>query len=65
MGKDMRNRVLLWIQPKVKPSNHYAGTTLVFGRDMGASLSSALYQSHPIAWKYDGVSYHNARVVET
>lgn len=74
MGKDPRNRMPLWIKPKKDislndirnvMSNHYEGTALADGDDVGAGMYSTPYRSRPLTWSYDNVSYHNERTVAT
>ena len=74
MGKDPKNRMPLWIKPKKQlsmddiryvMSNHYEGTALASGNDVGAGMYGAPYRARPLTWSYDGGSYHNERSVAT
>jgi dipeptidase len=74
MGKDRKNRMPLWIKPKKKlslddirnvMSNHYEGTALASGDDVGAGMFGAPYRARPLTWSYNGESYHNERAVAT
>lgn len=74
MGKDPNNRMPLWIMPKALMkmtdvmdvmSNHYEGTAMEFGQDVGAGLFGTPYRPRPLVWQYKGESYHNERAVAT
>jgi dipeptidase len=74
MGKDNKNRMPLWIKPKKLLSlddirnvmgNHYEGTALANGDDVGAGMYGTPYRPRPLTWSYDKKSYHNERSVAT
>ena len=71
-GRDISNRMPLWIQPYKKLSlmdlmavmnSHYEGTELDSSVDVGAGLYNAPYRPRPLEWSYKGETYHNERTI--
>jgi dipeptidase len=73
-GKDLKNRMPLWIQPdrKISPKDvmnamrdHLEGTELDMRRDIGAGPHGLPYRLRPLTWTVDGREYLNERVTAT
>lgn len=74
MGKNLKNRMPLWIKPTQKVSvhdvmeimrDHYENTPMDMTKDMGAGPYDLPYRWRPLSWKVDGVEYLNERAVST
>lgn len=74
MGKNLSNRMPLWIKPTQKVSvhdvmeimrDHYENTPMDMTKDMGAGPYDLPYRWRPLSWKVDGVEYLNERAVST
>jgi len=74
MGKNLSNRMPLYIQPKNKlsmeqimtvMSNHYEGTALSSNKDVGSGPYETPYRPRPLLWTYNDKHYHNERTVAT
>jgi dipeptidase len=73
-GKNLTNRMPLYIKPKNKVSfenvmtvmsNHYENTILSSNDDIGSGPYAAPYRARPIQWNYNDKKYHNERSVAT
>lgn len=74
MGKNLTNRMPLWIKPDQKINVHgameimrdqYAGTPLDMTKDLGAGPYALPYRWRPLTWKVDGKDYFNERAIST
>lgn len=74
MGKDLTNRMPLYIKPDHKISvqevmsfmrDHYEGTPMDMTQDVGAGPYGNPYRWRPLTWKVDGKTYFNERAVGT
>jgi len=73
-GKDLGNRMPLWIKPNRKISaqdmmdfmrDHFQGTKFDMTQDVGAGPFEVPYRWRPLTWKVDEVEYTNERAVAT
>ncbi|MEZ5072598.1 MAG: C69 family dipeptidase [Bacteroidales bacterium] len=73
-GKDLDNRMPLFIKPNRKLSNrdlmnfmrdHLEGTELDMTQDAGAGPFGLPYRWRPLTWEYDGKTYVNERATAT
>ncbi len=73
-GKNLANRMPLWIKPDFKLSlqdvfgmmrDHYEGTPLDMTKDLGAGPYESGYRWRPMTWKADGVTYIHERAIST
>jgi dipeptidase len=73
-GKDLENRMPLYIKPDRKLSNkdlmnfmrdHLEGTELDMSKDAGAGPFGLPYRWRPLTWEYDGKTYVNERATAT
>lgn len=74
MGKDLKNRMPLWIKPDKKLSvhdvmglmrDHFENTPMDMTKDVGAGPYGCPYRWRPLTWKVDGDEYLNERAVST
>ena len=74
MGKDLTNRMPLWVKPDRKLSvqdvmemmrDHYEGTPMDMTQDLGAGPFGCGYRWRPLTWKVDGKTYFNERAIST
>jgi dipeptidase len=74
MGKDLKNRMPLWIKPdnKLEPKdvmhmmrNYYQNTPLDMSQDVGAGPYGSTVRWRPMEWKVDGVTYVHERAIAT
>lgn len=77
MGKDLKNRMPLWIKPDKKISlyeamelmrDHYEGTPMDMTKDVGAGPYNCPYRWRPLTWKVDKndkETYFNERAIST
>ena len=73
-GKDLENRMPLFIKPKRKLSNrdlmnfmrdHLEGTELDMSSDAGAGPFGLPYRWRPLTWEFEGKTYVNERATAT
>ncbi|HOY30704.1 MAG TPA: C69 family dipeptidase [Bacteroidales bacterium] len=74
MGKNLKNRMPLWIKPDKKLSvydvmeimrDHYEGTPMDMNTDLGAGPFKCPYRWRPMTWDIDGVDYIHERATST
>ena len=74
MGKNLTNRIPLWIKPDQKINvhgameimrDHFEGTPLDMTKDLGAGPYALPYRWRPLTWKVDGKDYFNERATST
>lgn len=74
LGRDLKNRMPLWIKPDEKLSvhdvmelmrDHYQGTPLDMTEDVGAGPYGCPYRWRPMTWKIDTGEYLNERAIST
>ena len=74
MGKNLTNRMPLWIKPDQKINvhqameimrDHFEGTPLDMTKDLGAGPYALPYRWRPLTWKVDGNEYFNERATST
>ena len=74
MGKNLTNRMPLWIKPDQKINvhgameimrDHFEGTPLDMTKDLGAGPYALPYRWRPLTWKVDGKEYLNERATST
>jgi dipeptidase len=74
MGKDLNNRMPLWIKPDYKLAvkdvmgmmrNYYQGTPMDMTKDAGAGPFSSTVRWRPMTFKVDGVTYLHERAIAT
>ncbi len=74
MGKDLSNRMPLWVKPDKKLTvhdvmemmrDHFEGTPMDMTRDIGAGPFGCGYRWRPLTWKVDGKTYFNERAIST
>jgi dipeptidase len=74
MGKNLTNRMPLWIKPDQKINvhgameimrDHFEGTPLDMTKDLGAGPYALPYRWRPLTWKIDGKEYFNERATST
>ncbi len=74
MGKNLTNRMPLWIKPSKKINvhdvmeimrDHYENTPMDMTKDLGAGPYSLPYRWRPLSWKVDGQEYLNERAIST
>ena len=74
MGKDMKNRMPLYVKPDDKVSfrhtadmmrDHYEGTKMDMTKDIGAGPYKLPYRWRPMYWEADGQKYVHERAVAT
>jgi dipeptidase len=74
MGKDLKNRMPLWIKADRKLTvydvmemmrDHYEGTPMDMTQDIGAGPYKCPYRWRPMTWKVDGIGYLHERAVST
>ncbi len=74
MGKNLHNRMPLWIKPDKKISLHdvmglmrdyYQGTPMDMTKDIGAGPYECIVRWRPLTWKVDGKTYFNERSTST
>jgi len=74
MGKDLKNRMPLWIKPDNKLGlkdvmgmmrNYYQGTPMDMTKDAGAGPYGSTVRWRPMTWKVDGVTYLHERAIAT
>ncbi|MGE5406188.1 MAG: dipeptidase [Methanosarcina sp.] len=74
MGKDLKNRMPLWIKPdnKLEPKdvmhmmrNYYQDTPMDMSQDVGAGPYGSTVRWRPMEWKVDGVTYVHERAIAT
>jgi dipeptidase len=72
MGRNLSNRMPLWIKPKVKVSfeivrdlmaNHYEDTELDTRKYVASGIFDAPYRPRPYTWDYEGQEYVNERTI--
>jgi dipeptidase len=73
-GKNLTNRMPLWIKPDNKIDvhqvmeimrDHFEGTPLDMTKDAGAGPYACPYRWRPLTWKVDGKEYFNERATST
>lgn len=73
-GKNLKNRMPLWVKPSHKLSvndtmnrlrDHYENTPLDFRFDIGAGAYNAPYRWRPLTWDYKQSQYFNERAIAT
>ena len=73
-GKNLTNRMPLWIKPDHKIDvhqvmeimrDHFEGTPLDMTKDAGAGPFACPYRWRPLTWKVDGKEYLNERAAST
>lgn len=74
MGKNLKNRMPLWIKPDKKLSvydvmelmrDHFEGTPMDMTTDLGAGPFKCPYRWRPMTWDVDGVQYIHERATST
>ncbi len=74
MGKDLTNRMPLWIKPDHKISvkeamelmrDYYQGTPMDMSKDLGAGPFKCPYRWRPMNWEVDGKKYIHERATST
>ncbi len=74
MGKNLKNRMPLWIKPDNKLSvkdvfdamrDHYQGTAMDMLNDFGAGPYACPVRWRPLTWKVDSITYFNERAIST
>jgi dipeptidase len=74
MGKDLKNRMPLWIKPDQKISvhglmelmrDHYENTPMSMSEDVGAGPYHCPYRWRPMTWQLDGIDYIHERAIST
>lgn len=74
MGKNLHNRMPLWIKPDKKLSVHdvmglmrdyYQGTPMDMTKDIGAGPYGCITRWRPLTWEVDGKTYFNERAIST
>lgn len=74
MGKDLKNRMPLWIKPDHKISvkeamelmrDYYQGTPMDMSKDLGAGPFKCPYRWRPMNWEVDGKKYIHERATST
>ena len=74
MGKNLKNRMPLWIKPDKKISvynvmeymrDHFEGTPMDMNNDWGAGPYQCPYRWRPMTWKVDNKDYINERAIST
>ena len=74
MGKDLKNRMPLWIKPDNKLGvkdvmgmmrNYYQGTPMDMTKDAGAGPFGSTVRWRPMTWDVDGVTYLHERAIAT
>lgn len=74
MGKDLKNRMPLWIKPDRKISvkevmdlmrDYYQGTPMDMSKDLGAGPFKCPYRWRPMTWEVDGRKYVHERATST
>jgi dipeptidase len=74
MGKDLTNRMPLWVKPDKKLSVHdvmqlmrdyYQNTPMDMTQDIGAGPYKNIVRWRPMTWEVDGVTYLNERAIST
>ena len=74
MGKDLKNRMPLWVKPDKKLSvhdvmesmrDHFEGTPMDMNNDWGAGPYQCPYRWRPMNWKVDNKNYINERAIST
>jgi dipeptidase len=73
-GKNLTNRMPLWIKPDNKVDvhqvmeimrDHFEGSPLDMTKDAGAGPYACPYRWRPLTWKVDGKEYFNERATST
>lgn len=73
-GKNLSNRMPLWVKPASKLSlqevmdmmrDYYQGTEMDMTLDFGAGPYQSIVRWRPLTWKVDGVTYFNERAIST
>lgn len=73
-GSQLDKRLPLWIKPDRKLSvqdamalmrDHFEGTPLDLGKDIGAGPYALPYRWRPLTWEVDGKKYLNERAIST
>ena len=74
MGKNLENRMPLWIKPDKKLSvrdvmgmmrDYYENTPMDMTKDVGAGPYSSIVRWRPLYWTVDGERYFNERAIST
>lgn len=74
MGKDLKNRMPLWIKPDKKLTvrdvmglmrDYYQNTPMDMTQDIGAGPYKCIVRWRPMTWEVDGVGYLNERAIST
>lgn len=74
MGKNLKNRMPLWIKPDKKITiheamelmrSHFEGTPMDMTQDIGAGPYKCPYRWRPMTWSYNGVDYVHERAIST
>ncbi|MDZ7739020.1 MAG: C69 family dipeptidase [Bacteroidales bacterium] len=74
MGKDLSERMPLWIKPDSKLSAHdvmelmrdyYQDTPMDMSEDLGAGPFGSTVRWRPMTWEVDGETYFNERAIST
>jgi dipeptidase len=74
MGKNLSNRMPLWIKPDHKLSvkdvmglmrDYFQGTKMDMTQDIGAGPFGCIVRWRPLTWKVDGKEYFNERAIST
>ncbi|OFX86868.1 MAG: peptidase C69 [Bacteroidetes bacterium GWF2_33_16] len=74
MGKDLKNRMPLWVKVDKKLSVHdvmglmrdyYQNTPMDMTQDIGAGPYKSIVRWRPMTWKVDGESYLHERAIST
>lgn len=74
MGKDLKNRMPLWIKPDKKISvhdamelmrDHFEGTPMDMTKDVGGGPFNCPYRWRPMTWTYNGEKYVHERAIST
>ena len=74
LGKNLKNRMPLWIKPNRKIGlgdvkemmrDHYEGTPMDMTKDMGGGPFNAPYRWRPMTWELNGEPYIHERAIST
>lgn len=74
MGKNLTNRMPLWVKPSKKVSrqdlvsmmrDHYEGTPMDMTKDIGGGPFQAPYRWRPMTWDVNGEHYIHERAIST
>jgi dipeptidase len=74
MGKNLKNRMPLWVKPDKKLTvedvfglmrDYFQGTPMDMTKDIGAGPFGCIVRWRPLTWEVDGKTYINERAIST